>query len=374
MSSVNYDQMYETLITSLAVDPALNYLQWRIDISNLAREIEPTNFPDGLHHFGQDVADSEWIAAHPPGVDAHGVAVPALQRPTLTRPIPHNAAASGATINLYNKAVKEFEVYTVGTALLKMKVVRSLGPDITLILSEPGVGLRNLSVPNIIERVRQLHGTVTSADLAKQNQKLKTPFTSAATFAKDAAILQQSFTFLATQGHPKCKFDQLDLLDKAIAHVPAVARLVSQYKELEPSIDNRTFQTTVAYVLQRIPNLTVTDFNYAGNAYSSDTDTITFAGKATSSSVSTLSAEHREIIEAAQRIIQNASKKQKNNAPSRTNKKTDGPKLYCYLHGYQYSHTGDECLVMANTGTHYSTEMKKATNPTVVPGGNLRGK
>jgi len=333
-------------LLSLEQNPHLHAAQWRRQYIDILRALHISAQPNGMLAYGFHLPPATTELPHPDNIKA----VPTTpDEPSLTG-ASNEWTSYAIRLKAYTSYQKDYsEARTIGLV--------SLGSTITKALMSPTDGMGNVTIHDLFQHVSLNYGAATVHSLDNLNSLLHQPILSPAVFP--AAVAEYAFVHrqLADLGQTKCEYDKITAMETAAASHPSLVQALHQYHISVPKVSERTFAATVKYVLDNIGN-------YATLGHSG------FAGAATPMS----RTQEQRIVEAVTAAL--ASSTATSISPNKPKSTSTRPpadpsapanphgsgKSYCYVHGFQPTHTGMKCLVMRGNPA-FTDAQKAATHP-----------
>jgi len=343
------------IATSLAIDPAANFIQWLRDVFNLFTQAMNAHFVFGLIHL---IVDDATYATYPgrdnpkPNPPAAGVL---------------DADAASGTVAIWKKVDDLHIQYRTHAMRCRQELISSLGPTIRKAIGNRAVGgTITLTSQQIIAAVTALFGTNTGVDVKAFADVLEEPITgqTKAIFIEFVSRFTDAVENLATARQPIPMYLQLEKFQVATSAQPAIARAYQVYIDANPTLNQQTLSNAVTAITASLSNVTVAQGGFVAATAAASQG---FAGG------SVPSIDYARLAELVAEQMKIVAKTTRGGKPPGGGKTTTykGP-LYCYCHGYK-NHAGSACTKMeaANKsapGT-YSAKMLNATAHTDVPGG-----
>jgi hypothetical protein len=169
-------------------------------------------------------------------------------------------------MDMYKMARLAHQQYAKDKEILKAAILTSLGESIQDEISQPVVGLADITIPEILAYVSLHFGCPTDADYRALMVQMVTPFNSDATFRSESGKLTKIFSTFATNGNPKSEIDKMMVLEQVTRTLPGVTRAIDTYKSAVDRVDWR-YGTMVSHIIRKLPNyMTTGDLGYAAAA------------------------------------------------------------------------------------------------------------
>lgn len=280
-------------------------------------------------------------------------------RPNRDFPAEPADNASAAVVALYNRKCANMADTFAHRSELKIYLLQKIGVTNVNTLSHATTGTRYVTEIVIMQAMATKYGQVHSGTLLQWNSELHKPIDDSATledFLGSHKILHDSFTGVKQS---KSEYDKIEAAIAALVPRTAAGLAITKYKMDTPDASKQTFTDFAAFLVLQAPNMPITasTMKYAAHASIADFD-----------------ARVEAAVDARLAAMGFAAGVQAPPVPA-TVKSTSKPKTkkYCYAHGYQGSHHGAQCHLMANATTKYSQAKVNAKDHRAVPGGSTLG-
>lgn len=293
---------------------------------------------------------------------------------------PLSPADNANAWRLFDYRTKEFDKVANGVLLLTRRLKESLPTANGNELSDPILGMGQLTSLAIMAHIRTQYGTLTSEDYKHLYIQLNQKLDSATSFSGFAADQRFIFQHLAAQGQPvpelqKCDF--LRTLRTGTAHLLPIHNAIDLYLTDHPLIATQTFASLVAHTSLHALNFTqvTADMGYTAAAIQLATP---------SQPVSHDLLYHPSFITALATAVAAAAAKTPVSRFPRSRKACRGerppaPSLplspvrpYCYVHGYD-GHSSADCYKMRYglAAKDFTDAARLVTTHTFVSGGSV---
>jgi hypothetical protein len=343
----------------------LDYRSWKQAVWDHAYSICQHLSSSGL--FMLIATDAEWASAAENRDENDEV----IARPTFPKPEPIPLVASNAALAQHKFASEQFLSFTSQSATFKQDVIISLSTENQTFIKDRFTGTRNVTLLQIVTRMSQLYNTPSSLTITNLQDKLKTPMSSNQTFLQYHTEFQTTVDHLAQALQPISNFDQMKYFIDATTTFPAIAKAVDKYITDYPLIADRDINALITFIILQAPAFITSGSQGYSNA--------AIPPPLTRSDVAAMiKAAHIKGVQEGKAITNNNNKTTTDHNSRNTTRNTNttnaqspnptrhGTK-HCYFHGYNFSHIGTECKVMANDH-NFTPQHKAATNSTT--GGN----
>ena len=363
------------ILTTLEEDPHVNFFPWEMDIHDTAAGMAKSIHQNGL--LSAILVDAQW-AAYPgnTSINPNGQ----VQIADKFAPPVYIVIHDGMTnVELYvaNASNTRLQLWIDSLEVLKRAVIKSLGRVVRQIVREPKIRFQQLSVADIIARVRARYGRMQKD--TKQNLKERMLTMLQTTDGLDTHIsnLTDMFDVSETAGFPILETDKVDMFRETVSGHPMIVKVFETFDFEFPDTKLTTYGQLAAYLTVHLPNL-----RHAQLA-------------ATRATANLVAATAYTALEAkAQRLKAEVDKLKRKHTPDKNKNKNKNKKLneqkqkgqrtyatddtpvselkYCHGHGYQKSHTSADCKLLASDKSKFTHAMRKATNPHKPPGGSQK--
>jgi len=324
---------------SLAEDPNLHARAWRQKVKTMLGKAARATFEKGLNTFDVMLSKEEYALKHPSS--------PKRKTPKMPKPL--TKTSKTYQIRLYDEKKAQYQAYVEAYDAAKEAIIASIGPDIRKAIEHPENGMEKISIGYICAYVAYLHGQVNDEDLAKVNAELETawdPSTPLPTFIANMTYL---FASLEAWGHAKSEHDKLVYLERALSTDPSAAEAIRATKvDAAKTRKSRTFADTTAEIIQVAPAMRPTTASaILAHARSVPQKklprhiTIPSTGNPV---MDAFLADHlnKNASSFAGASVTIAHKSAPITPPSAT-PPDNGACLYCFVHGWNFTHVGMDC-------------------------------
>jgi hypothetical protein len=332
--------------------------------------------------------------------DGTGTLIP-KERPTIHLTL-RNLSATATSVQVKKWQTKDANRTKVIDTLLTLKqnFIACLGPADQSILSHPIFGLMNITPQVILAHLVTIYGQLDNADILRLEQQLDAKMLSTEAFETVAGrhkVIHDQLHY-AGQGRPENL--KIRLLRNATYHVPAIKMATDSYHTAHPLVVNQNFTGLVAHITAQAPNFSPTMTSLGYNS-SSSADPLAVAYQALIARLDSLSvsATHNPspaapsalpdnsvvalaAVGAAADVRSQRGGGGRGNTTARSVNRGGGSgrrssgntrrrtpaREYCYLHGYDASHSGAYCDNMVT----FPLEKRVATTHDQVAGGSIR--
>jgi hypothetical protein len=289
---------------------------------------------------------------------------------------PQGDNVSNTELQYYREDTKKFMDVHVNIAILRNELIETaLGPVIVAELEGLPGGLAEQSLGDILDYLERMYSEPAEDELVALELSCSEPFSSLGGLRAEVPKLRKKFDLLATYDQALSQLAKMTHFQNATQLFPAVVEAIKDYKKSVPNMSDRSFDGMTAFVIKQVPQLTVANLGWVGNA------------SAASPTMSALAAELLPAIlqhmtttanaaGAAQQTGAHAGRGHGGgrvggrNAAGRDGGRGRGGRgsapLYCFEHGYK-GHWGKDCTVM-KADASYTEAMMLATAPCTIDG------
>ncbi len=193
-------------------------------------------------------------------------------------------------------------------------------------------------------------------------ERLETVKSPTQDFSILAELHRDLHSLLAGAGQISTEYNKTKYLADALKHDPAGQYAIKIFYRRFPAIPDRLFEDLVGIINLHAPTFITTNSTLGySNAMSTTTSALAAPLDA---------AGHAQLIAKHQKELAALNKKNGVVPRPRSSPKPAGHK-YCYIHGYQKSHSGADCNVLkANAQKQYTAQHLAATDHLSLAGGN----
>jgi hypothetical protein len=323
-----------------------NYFRWLSVILTLYHSRCQHISPHGLIDL---VIDDTAFAALP-GHDA------STARPNRDFPAAPADTASAAVVALYNRKCSNLSDVFSHRSELKIFLLLKIGTINETTVSHATNGTMYVTELTIIQAMTSKYGQLSTATLRIWKTELQKPIGDSESIEQLLCTHKRLHNNFAGVKQIKSEADKIEAAEAALVSRTAAGLAISKYKMDNPDAAKQTFADFAAFLVLHEPNMPVTAsaMNYAAHASTTDFE-----------------ARVQAAVDARLAAMGFAAGVQ---APSATAsakiKSTPRTHLYCYCHGYQFSHVGAVCKKIAADTRRYSKAKVNATDHLVVLDGN----
>ena len=365
------------ILTTLDEDPHVSFYPWEMDIHDIASGMAklPMN-PTGL--LAAILTDEQW-AAYPGNtrIDPQGQAQIAARFVPAAH-IDINLGMTNVELYVAKASNDRLQVWIDALEALKRAVIKSLGRVVRQIVRDPRIRFQQLSVPDIITRVRARYGRMQKDIKQNLKDRMTTILPTADGLDTHISNLTDLFDVSATAGYPISETDKLDIFRDTVTGHPIIVKVIETFDFDFPDARQTTYDQLTAYLIVHVPNLRHTQL----------AATRVTANLVAATAYSTLEAESKRLKAENEKLKRKrtptdkgkGNKKDKKgkgkgkgarNAASGARDGDTETLKYCHGHGYQRSHTSSECKLLAGD-KKFNAAMKAATGPNHPPGGSTK--
>jgi hypothetical protein len=259
-------------------------------------------------------------------------------------------------VELYvaNASNVKLQLWIDSLEVLKRAVIKSLGKVVRQIVRDPKIRFQQLSVAEIMARVRARYGRMQKDTKLNLKERMLTVLQTADGLDTHISNLTDMFEVSETAGFPINDTDKMDMFRETVSGHPIIVKVFETFDFEFPDPTLTTYEQLMAYLVVHLPNL-----RHAQLAATRATANLVAATAYTTleAKAQRLKAEvdklKRKRTPAANKN-KNKNKKQNEKQNGRKQKEqhkdeTDTPTTdlkYCHSHGYQKSHISAECKLL----------------------------
>ena len=342
---------------TLEVNPRENLARWLDSVHAAGRHYCASHGPTGASHLASSAAF--WLAIN------GGAVVP---RPVHANPGPIAAAANPAERINHVAAVEIAKDMADAAAALRELVIASVGPTNLELVSDPILGLHDVTANTLIASMIAHHGAFTEADIDAFFVRLDIKLQALTAYDAHAAEFQRVLRSINQAGVQLTGFPAYRRFLITLSAFPAFGSHVASYVQQFPDINARTVAGIIPHLRLHVPSVAIlsTGNPFAGAAQGSSSvnDDVVF-------NVGQYAGMNRIELFAAL-AVQNAGRKPygDNNGANGRNESDTTPAgfFYCYKHGHNATHGWDPvtgnlkeaCNYMKDRPQEFSRAMKAA--------------
>ena len=362
MNSATVINSNEAFEPNLKKDPRLVYRKVRArmlyEASALCNDITQNR---GLVFFL--LSEAQWRGL--PGnttQDAAGNDVYAVGYDVLNPiPIPANNA-SAIAVKVYDINTTNQREVLKALANFTRKTINTLASDDISFLSDPDLGMMNVVLRDMFAHMENKYGVLNQSDFNLIFERLETVKSPTQDYSVLAELHRDLHSLLAGAGQISTEYNKTKYLADALKHDPAGQYAIEIFYRSFPAIPDRLFEDLVGIINLHAPTFIITNSTLGySNAMSTTASALAAPLDA---------AGHAQLIAKHQKELAALNKKNGVVPRPRSSPKPAGHK-YCYIHGYQKSHSGADCNVLkANAQKQYTAQHLAATDHLSPAGGN----
>ena len=334
-----------------------NYPGWLRDVHSRSSSLGKHLHILGLYTL--TATDAEWASVATNIDDEGNIAA----RPTYPEPDALPLVATNSVIARFNIDMAKFISHNTLYSQLKEEIITSIGTVNLSFIQHPLTGTMNATPSSILHNMSQLYNVLSSTSIKDLQDKLNTPMSSSETFLEFNATFQTTILTLHHANQPVSSFNQIQALTFATSTNSHITAAIQSYIIEHPRVSDRHITTLISHIILHAPaSLTSGSQGYANSAI----PPLTRADVA-----AMIKAAHTKGVQEGKNMNNNNNNRNSNrnahNTPTRPPNQPKYATKYCFVHGYNFSHIGTECKVMANDPTS-TPQHKSAINSTT--GGN----
>ncbi len=267
----------------------------------------------------------------------------------------------------------KLQLWIDSTEALKRAVIKSLGKVVRQIIQEVRYLFQRLSVTDILARVTACYGQMQKDTRADLKKRMLTTLPTADGLDTHISNLREMFEISNTAGFPVDEKDKVDTFRETICGHPLIVKVLETFDFDFPDARQVTFLQLTDYLILHLPNLKHAQVT-ATRAHANLVAATAYAALETESRQLRRELDQIKRKRTPQSIKKQKNKQKKHNTLGLSNFSTDetNERKYCFLHGFQKSHTSSECKVLAGDKTKFTNEMRRAKGPNNPPGGSTK--
>ena len=361
------------LPVSLADSPRLHFADWLKATHQYARSLEPTIDLYGALYLMCD--DVTWKSLSknivPVTHDGMGPAPAPTIRPR-PRHLPPNAPSrtdNATSRAIAKRALDLHEAEANAEAALVRVLLASIGEKNRALLEEAGTDLLDVTPRGIVTAMTAEHGQLEPDDLLTKRLGFSNKLPSVELFSNHVHAFRKLISEL--RAHPLPPLDYFHLFRETLSPFPQFHPYLTAYDIAHPTTSSKTFESLASFLTPHLPAL---------RSLSSSSSVLPAGCVAplapAQGDVERLKAE----VAALQRKL-HGRQPPSSPGPAPTPSAPSAHHLYCYHHGWNFSHgrstegvqSGGECSVM---GKHrrgdFTDAQRAARSPSDCPGGSSR--
>ena len=349
-----------------------------MDIQDISAGMVKSLHKNGL--LSAILTDAQW-ALYPGNttMDANGQAQIAVK---FTPPVYVDIHDGMTSVELYvaNASNVKLQLWIDSLEALKRAVIKSLGKVVRQIVRDPRIRFQQLSVAEIMARVRARYGRMQKDTKLNLKERMLTMLQTADGLDTHISNLTDMFEVSEIAGFPINDTDKVDMFRETVSGHPIIVKVFETFDFEFPDPTLTTYEQLTAYLVVHLPNLrhaqlaaTRANANLvAATAYT------TLEAKAQRLKAEVEKLKRKRTPAANKTTNKNKKQNEKQNRHKQKGQhkdETDTPTAdlkYCHGHGYQKSHTSAECKLLAADKSKFTPEMQRATGPHKPPGGSQK--
>jgi hypothetical protein len=244
------------ILTQLSDDPHVNFYPWKMNVQDASTTLARTLHPLGL--LSSILTARQWEEY--PGnttTDAQGQVQIA---PRYTPPAYTELDPNMSSVQLYfakDKNDRLLQLWMDASDVLKraVTVIKSLGESVREIISIKTSRFQQITVAEIIERVRARFGQLQKDTKTSLKLRMTSMLKSVADLDKHISALTKNFTISETAGSVIDEDHKVDYFRDSLFGHPILADILKQFDFEHPDCNTITYAQITAYVVLYLPNL-----------------------------------------------------------------------------------------------------------------------
>ena len=221
----------------------------------------------------------------------------------------------------------------------------------------------NVTLRQLFLHTEAKYGVLNQSDFDQIFEKLQTLKSPTQEYSALAELHRDLHSLLAGAGQVSTEYSKTQYLLQALQNDPAGKYAIEIFLRTFPAIPDRTFEDLVGILILHAPTFipTTSALGYS-NAMAITGTLSAMAAPLDAAGLAQLISKHQKELSAMNK---------KNGVPRPRSAPKPAGQKYCYIHGYQKSHTGADCNVLkANAQQQYTAQHLAATNHHHPAGGN----
>jgi hypothetical protein len=357
------------ILTQLSDDPHVNFYRWEMDVQDASTTLARTLHPLGLLSSILNARQWEEYPGNAATTDAQGQVQIA---PRYTPPVYTELDPNMTSVQLYiaNENNDKLQLWMDTSDVLKRAVIKILGESVREILTIKTSRFQQITVAEIIERVRARFGKLQKDTKTSLKLRMTNMLKSVADLDKHISVRTKTSPSAKRRDLLSTKTTKSTTSATFFSDHPILADILKQFDFEHPGCNTITYVQITAYVVPHLPNLKTAQ----------QAATRVQANLVTPDAYAALQLETKQLRDDVQTLMRKRSsdnsnpnnKKRKQNKngtkdqkparerPARTGDEPIEGLDYCHNHGYQHSHTSSACKVLLSNKKKYSDAMRRA--------------
>ena len=266
-------------------------------------------------------------------------------RPAIPTPLVLAAEATTAQREVYKIRMETYATYCTADSRLKRALIKAIGSSAQIAIGDPQHGLQRMTLRQIVQALFNLYGILTPPEIDSLLTQIAAPFSSTYFLDEESSSRQRMYAMLADAYQPIPEYLKVQHFMHSVVNLPGANDLTRQYLLTHPDTIQRTYASISNYFKRHLtPPLTTSAAGYAGSVSVVQSPEL-------APNVQTW-LESR--IAAAVASVSIPAPKPKGKGQIKATSQ------YCFVHGYQNSHSGRDCRVMASQPEAYSAAARHA--------------
>lgn len=360
----------DAIVPDLLTTPSLNFHKFRLAIHAKAGAIAYVDSPFGA--LPALLTEAEWRLLPGNDILVEGQPNIVADRPLFEEPAAPAHNAGPAIIAIWKKKSDDYRITYEHLRLFKAAIISSIDPHDLLILSDPLLGLLNVSLRQIWQHVTDLYGTLTAADFTSLRQQLVQPMSPSTTVQAHIGIHRHIHQQFEASNQTISNVDKCYYLKYSVQTHPDVKIALDSYFVVNPAVAQQTFVSMSTHLIAQQANFapTAAAMGYTANATAelvpNNLDQLCASPAFAALILKTVQAALPSGRDRARRPRTSTTLP----ASAALTSPSDRPRAYCHSHGYD-THRGTDCRYMLAHPELFTKQHRTATNHTALPGGNV---
>ena len=336
-------------------DPTGKYKDLKIAMETLAGSLCTDIYEHGLAGMGVHLTCTEFAEKNTD-----------QERPVFERPTRRATTATKVAFELYKEAKEEYGKYNAGMETFKSYLIDACKTKIMGAMTTPTMPIPMMSVTYIVNQLEATYGIPTTRDVSRLQEDVHKPCRSDGDFLYYVQEMKRNFIYLEEQRAGYSEVQKMQILQAGTTSLTNVKMAITRYVVAHPKLAERTYDTMVAYITEELPNFMEADQLSTASAITTavtKTETATtpitkdelaycFAQLLGQLGAMTVRMPRRgQNTNGRGNMATNGGRGGGSTNTTTTNKqsgaKTRGTTQYCFVHGTNRSHNGQQCRLMA---------------------------
>jgi hypothetical protein len=341
------------------------YTKAKMELTHYAFEADNGVQIENFFDIGILESDAQWNARNiaqaaliPPVAANPAIGLPLAARPIPVRPADVANNAAGGAVQNFRFQFDFFKEYKILVKIYRSIILSCVDMEVYNLLKVNN-SHQDISIPQYMARLHELYGIFTLEDLDACRAEINKRFSPDQSFLAQVAHMQAYFATLlqlspanATSEADKIKSLLNNIKGLHSTHQQQLNEIIKLYQNENPALLDQEFNAMITYIQIRFRPQDITTVQDLGMVHH----------VATVQEALFTQAQVDQLVQAAIK----AALATKSNKQEQPIKKPSGDH-FCFLHGYNSSHSGNNCKVLAKYSPVSHDEMA-ATKPCTIHG------